>query len=78
MKYIANITIKKLAENDIPTMVYYKIPAHLQSGYKKYGYLKGDFPVSENISDRILSIPMHPYLQKNEQNIIIDCLNDLA
>ena len=71
-------TIKKLAENDIPTMVYYKIPAHLQSGYKKYGYLKGDFPVSENISDRILSIPMHPYLQKNEQNIIIDCLNDLA
>ena len=58
--------MKKLSESDIPTMVYYKIPVHLQKGYSHYGYKKGDFPVSENISDRILSIPMHPYLQKNQ------------
>ena len=68
----------KLAEKNIPTMVYYKIPAHLQEGYRKYGYLQGDFPVSESASERILSIPMHPYLLKGDQNKIIDSLNSLV
>ena len=70
--------IEKLKENGIPSMVYYKIPVHLQSGYKKYGYTKGDFPVCEEISERILSIPMHPYLKRNDQDKIINALNNLA
>ena len=70
--------IKKLAEKNIPTMVYYKIPAYLQSGYKKYGYTKGAFSVCEEISDRILSIPMHPYLKKIDQDKIINSINDLV
>ena len=59
-------------------MVYYKIPVHLQKGYAKYGYEKGDFPVSESISENILSIPMHPYLKEDDQSLIISKLNELV
>tara|TARA_B100001540_G_scaffold309552_1_gene325915 strand:+ start:539 stop:1657 length:1119 start_codon:yes stop_codon:yes gene_type:complete len=73
-----DILMKKLAENNIPTMVYYRIPVHLQKGYKKYGYSESDFSISEDISNRIISIPMHPYLKRNDQDQIIDSLNSLA
>ena len=59
-------------------MVYYKIPVHLQKGYSHYGYKKGDFVVSENSSERIMSLPMHPYLSIEDQNLIITSLNNLA
>ena len=55
-----------LKDNNIPSVVYYRIPGHLQTGYRYLNYLKGDFPISENLSERILSLPMHPYLKKEE------------
>ena len=55
-----------LKEQKIPSMIYYKIPLHLQKTFDMLGYNKGDFPVSERISNRIMSLPMHPYLKKNE------------
>ena len=67
--------ISSLKKDDIPSMVYYKIPVHLQEGYKQYGYNSGDFPISENISNRIMSLPMHPYLDEDNQNKIIENLN---
>ena len=70
--------IRKLSQNNIPIMVYYKIPAHLQEGYQKYQYVLGDFKVSEQIAKRIFSIPMHPYLKKKDQNKIIEVLNSLV
>ena len=68
--------MKKLSERDIPTMVYYKIPVHLQKGYLKYGYTRGDFQISEESSERIMSIPMHPYLTKKNQDLVISALNE--
>ena len=67
--------IEDLSQKGIPSMVYYKIPVHLQKGYKKYGYSRGDFQITENISNRILSLPMHPYLNQEDQNHIISALN---
>ena len=55
-----------LKEEGIPTAVYYPIPLHLQTAYADFGYEKGDFPVAEEISDRIFSLPMHPYLKEKE------------
>lgn len=46
----------------IPTAVYYPKPLHLQAAFAGMGHKKGDFPVAEDISSRILSLPMHPYL----------------
>ncbi len=61
----------KLKENNIPWAVYYPLPLHLQKAFDYLGYKKGDFPVSEEISERIFSLPMHPYLQEDEQQIIV-------
>ncbi len=58
----------------IPTAVYYPTPLHLQTAFKDLGYQKGDFPVSEGISSRIFSLPMHPYLKSFDQQRIVDSL----
>ena len=64
------------SNKSIPSMIYYKLPLHLQTVMKRLGYKKGDFPISEKISKHIFSIPMHPYLNKEKQNKIIETLNN--
>ena len=66
-----------MKERGFPSMVYYKIPLHLQVAYKKLGYRNGEFPISEHIAQRILSLPMHPYLDKDIQDEIISTFNSI-
>jgi len=56
-----------LKEGSIPTAVYYPKPLHLQTAFSHLGYREGDFPVSEDCSRRIFSLPMHPYLTEADQ-----------
>ena len=55
-----------LRRTEIPAVPYYAVPLHLQPVFKYLGYSKGDFPVTEMVSDRCLSLPMNPYLTENE------------
>lgn len=48
-----------LAEQGIPSMIYYPVPLHLQKAYSHYGSKKGDFPVSERLCEQVLSLPIH-------------------
>ena len=64
----------KLKEQGIPTAVHYPMPLHLQECFHYLGYKKGDFPISEKISDDIMSLPMNPYLTMNEIKYISDVL----
>jgi len=66
--------LSKLAEHSIPAMIYYSIPLHLQKVFQNLNYKKGDFPFSEDISKRIFSIPMHPYISKDMQDKILSIL----
>ena len=68
--------MKNLTDKKIPNVIYYRIPLHLQKVFKKLGHKKGAFPISEKIADQIFSIPMHPYLQKEQQDKIIKVLNN--
>ena len=61
----------KLKEAGIPTAIYYPKPLHLQTAFKSLGYKDGDFPISEDFSGRIFSLPMHPYLSNSDQEIIV-------
>jgi UDP-2-acetamido-2-deoxy-ribo-hexuluronate aminotransferase len=61
----------KLKEAGIPTAIYYPKPLHLQTAFKSLGYKEGDFPISEDFSGRIFSLPMHPYLSNSDQEIIV-------
>ena len=56
-------------------MIYYSIPLHQQKVFNSLNYQIGDFPVTEKISETILSIPMHPYLEKYEQDEILEVLH---
>ena len=72
-----DIVIENLKLNNIPIMIYYKIPLHLQKTFSDLGYKKGDFPVSEECSEKIFSIPMHAYLDQNQQDAIIEALKSI-
>jgi len=66
--------INKLKQNNIPSVIYYKYPIHLMKGFDYLGYKDGDFPVSEGLSQKIVSLPMHPYLQKEEIDQVIESI----
>jgi len=58
----------------IPTAVYYPIPLSGQSGYKHYPCAPGGTPTSEQLSKEVVSLPMHPYMSDETQQLIIDCV----
>ncbi len=63
---------KKMQDEGIPTAVHYPVPLHFQPVFKDLGFKQGDFPVAEKTSERIVSLPMHPYLDKKTQDQIVD------
>lgn len=64
----------RLREADIPTMVYYPKPLHRQIVYQNYDFNLEDLLECENISKRCLSLPMHPYMEKEDIDKVIDNL----
>jgi len=56
----------KLKEAGIPTAVHYPMPLHLQEAFTHLDYKKGDFPISEKVSQEIMSLPMNPYVTDDE------------
>ncbi len=57
-----------LAQKGIPTAIHYPKPIHLQPAYAFLGYQPGDFPVAEKASQEVLSLPMHPFLSREQQD----------
>ncbi|MCB1562938.1 MAG: DegT/DnrJ/EryC1/StrS family aminotransferase [Alphaproteobacteria bacterium] len=60
----------------VPTAVYYPIPLSWQSGYSHFPSVSGGVPVSEKLSGAVISLPMHPYLEPETQDYIIDAVRD--
>jgi UDP-2-acetamido-2-deoxy-ribo-hexuluronate aminotransferase len=60
---------KRLAQMDIPSMVYYTKPMHLLDALASLGYKYGDFPIAEEAARTVLSLPFYPYME--EKNIMI-------
>jgi dTDP-3-amino-2,3,6-trideoxy-4-keto-D-glucose/dTDP-3-amino-3,4,6-trideoxy-alpha-D-glucose/dTDP-2,6-dideoxy-D-kanosamine transaminase len=53
---------KHLNDQGIDAKIHYPIPMHLQKPSKKWGYKKGDFPMSEYVANNTLSLPVHEYV----------------
>lgn len=68
---------KGLQEQGIPSMVYYPKSLHLQQVYSDLGYKEGDFPVSESLSHRVFSLPMHGYITTEIVTHVANILNSL-
>jgi len=67
-----------LKEKGIPAMVYYPLSLHLQKAYRDLNYKPGDFPVSEQLSNSVLSLPMHTELSNEQVEYIADHLIQFA
>lgn len=63
-----------LNQSNIPTMIYYTKPLHLQQAYSRYSCAPGGLPVTLHLCDTVLSLPMHPYLTEIEQDEIITAI----
>ena len=61
---------KYLVDKQIPTAVYYPVPAHLQPAYQYLNYCEGDFPVSERLCKEVLSLPMHTEMTTEQLQFI--------
>lgn len=69
-----NYLQESLKEKGIPTNVYYPKPLHRQVVYKDYNFNLNDLTVSENLSKKVLSLPMHPYLTDEQVNLVCDSI----
>jgi dTDP-4-amino-4,6-dideoxygalactose transaminase len=58
----------------VPTAIYYPIPLSQQTGYRHFPTAPGGVPVSERLSQEVVSLPMHPYLGPETQDNIIDAV----
>ena len=58
----------------IPTAVHYPVPLHLQPVFAALGLRQGAFPVSERAARRVISLPMHPYLDDEQQRRVVSAL----
>jgi len=60
-----------LAAKDVPAMIYYPVPIHLQKAYLDPRYKEGDFPVTEKLSHTVFSLPMHTEMDQEQLDHII-------
>ncbi len=63
-----------LKAEDIPTMVYYPKPMHLQGAFEGTDSSDADCPVTECLCKTVLSLPMHPYLRKEDVETVAEML----
>lgn len=63
---------KYLEENNIPSMIYYPGPLHMQQAYRYLGYRDSDFPVTDALCREVLSLPMHTELDQKQLEYITE------
>jgi len=63
-----------LSSKGVATAIHYPLPVHLQPAYSGLGHARGDFPVAESLSDRLLSLPMSPDITDDEVSVVIEAV----
>ena len=59
---------------DIPTAIYYPIPMHRQTAFNNLNLDDNRCPVSDQLADTVISLPIHPYLSEKDQDVICDAV----
>ncbi|MGI8965084.1 MAG: DegT/DnrJ/EryC1/StrS family aminotransferase, partial [Limisphaerales bacterium] len=67
---------KFLNERDVPTIIYYPQPLHLQKVYADLGYGSRDFPVAEIVAKKVLPLPIYPELRDEQVDYVISSVHD--
>jgi UDP-2-acetamido-2-deoxy-ribo-hexuluronate aminotransferase len=61
-----------LEQNGIPSMIYYPVPAHRQKMFDAFGGSNYELPVTDWLTDRVISLPMHTELDEEQQSYIVE------
>ncbi|MFP4470327.1 MAG: DegT/DnrJ/EryC1/StrS family aminotransferase [Bacteroidales bacterium] len=69
---------KFLMSKNVPAMIYYPVPLHMQKAYQDPRYKEGDFPVTEDLSKRVISLPMHTELYEEQLEYITSAVLEFA
>jgi UDP-2-acetamido-2-deoxy-ribo-hexuluronate aminotransferase len=64
----------RMRERGVPTAVHYPVPLHLQPVFAELGLGAGSFPASEAAAERVISLPMHPYMTDDDQATVVRAL----
>jgi dTDP-4-amino-4,6-dideoxygalactose transaminase len=78
--YVANRSkmIAELASRGIETAVHYSTPIHLQPAYASLGHHPGDFPHAERACERVLSLPCHPWLTREQASYVANTVLEIV
>jgi len=65
-----------LAEKEIPSMIYYPVPAHRQKMFSAFGSENTHLPVTDWLTERVLSLPIHTELQDEQLDFICSAVRE--
>ena len=69
---------EKLKERGVGSAIYYPIPVHRQKPFLAMGYGREPYPVTDRLTEQVLSIPVHPALSDDEVSAVIEAVNRTA
>ncbi|MCA9909397.1 MAG: DegT/DnrJ/EryC1/StrS family aminotransferase [Anaerolineae bacterium] len=65
---------ERLKQQGIPTAVHYPVPLHLQPAFESLGVREGSIPIAEAAAKRVMSLPMHPFIDEHSQARVVDAV----
>ena len=60
-----------LSDNKIPSMIYYPVPCHKQKMFGQFNSASSELPITDWLTDRVISLPMHTELDEEQLNFIV-------
>jgi dTDP-4-amino-4,6-dideoxygalactose transaminase len=69
---------KELSRTGVGTLIHYPVPPHLEAAYVEMGWKTGTFPLAENLSATVLSLPMGPHCDNVSKSFVIGVINKFA
>ncbi len=67
---------EELSAAGVESAIHYPVPLHLQEALRGLGYQKGDFPIAEQLTAEVLSLPMFPTMRDDERAHVVDALSN--
>lgn len=67
-----------LEQSGIDVLIHYPVPPHLSQAYADLGYKAGDFPLTEEMAECVLSLPMGPHLSLENANFVVDRIREFC
>lgn len=65
-----------LEKREIPSMIYYPVPLHLQKAYRRKGVEEGAFPITETLSAEVISLPIHTEMSEDQLLFIANSIKE--